>query len=110
MCRSPPDVFDQVDSRLGSIQIPAVVIQGEQDKLVAPKYGRKIAAAMPDARLEMVHGGHMAPYTHPYTVAAAVGEVERSSRSKTAQPAPRTKGAGSAAQAATGTPSTSRSG
>jgi pimeloyl-ACP methyl ester carboxylesterase len=83
-------VFDQIDPRLGSIHVPAVVIEGEQDKLVEPRYGRKIAAALPGARLEMVHGGHMAPYTHPYAIAAAVKSV--------------------AAQAATGTPSASRSG
>jgi pimeloyl-ACP methyl ester carboxylesterase len=69
-------VFDRIDTRLGSIHLPAVVIQGEQDKLVEPKYGRKIAAALPDSRLEMVHGGHMAPYTHPYAIAAAVRTVE----------------------------------
>jgi pimeloyl-ACP methyl ester carboxylesterase len=69
-------VFDQIDPRLGSIRIPAIVIQGEQDKLVKPKYGRKIAATLPDSHLEMVHGGHMAPYTHPYAIAAAVSAVE----------------------------------
>jgi pimeloyl-ACP methyl ester carboxylesterase len=83
-------VFNQIDPRLGSIHVPAVVIQGEQDELVKPKYGRKIAATLPGARLEMLHGGHMAPYTHPFAIAAAVKSV--------------------AAQAATGTPSASRSG
>jgi pimeloyl-ACP methyl ester carboxylesterase len=83
-------VFDEVDARLGSIHVPAIVIQGEQDELVKPNYGRKIAATLPDARLEMVHGGHMAPYTHPYTVAAAVSAVEaaltRRTQAATARP------------------------
>jgi len=82
-------VFDRVDERLGSIDLPAVVIQGEQDELVKPKYGRKIAAALPHAQLKMVHGGHMAPYTHPYAVAAAVGAVEalaRRAQAATARP------------------------
>jgi pimeloyl-ACP methyl ester carboxylesterase len=82
-------VFDQIDPRLASIQIPAIVIQGEQDKLVKPKYGHKIAATLPHAQLEMVHGGHMAPYTHPYAVAAAVGAVEglaRRAQAATASP------------------------
>jgi pimeloyl-ACP methyl ester carboxylesterase len=82
-------VFDRIDPRLGSIRVPAIVIQGEQDKLVKPKYGRKVAATLPDARLEMVHGGHMAPYTHPYAVAAAVGAVEalaRRAQAATASP------------------------
>ena len=83
-------VFAQIDPRLGSIHVPAIVIQGEQDELVKPKYGRKIAASLPDASLEMIHGGHMAPYTHPYAIAAAVRRVS--------------------AQAATATPSTSSSG
>jgi pimeloyl-ACP methyl ester carboxylesterase len=96
-------VFDQIDPRLGSIHLPAVVIQGEQDRLVKPQYGRAIAASLPDARLEMIHGGHMAPYTHPYAVAAAV-------RSLAAQIASQKPATRAAAQAATGTPSASRSG
>ncbi|HWF32976.1 MAG TPA: alpha/beta hydrolase [Solirubrobacteraceae bacterium] len=82
-------VFDRIDPRLGSIRVPAVVIQGEEDKLVKPKYGRKIAATLPDARLEMVHGGHMAPYTHPYAIAAVVNAVEanlRRAQAATASP------------------------
>ena len=31
-----------------------------------------LAAALPDARLMMVHGGHMQPYDHPAAIAAAV--------------------------------------
>jgi pimeloyl-ACP methyl ester carboxylesterase len=91
------DVFARIDPRLGTIDVPAVVIQGEQDQLVKPSHGRRLAAALPDARLEMIHGGHMAPYTHPYAVAAAVGTVERASFPRTAQPPKRH------AQAATGT-------
>ena len=34
----------------------AVVIQGEDDKLVEPERGRRLAATLPDARLEMVPG------------------------------------------------------
>jgi pimeloyl-ACP methyl ester carboxylesterase len=83
-------VFDQVDRRLRSIHVPAFVIQGEQDNLVKPEYGRKIAAALPHAHLRMVHGGHMAPYTHPYAVAAAVGAAEaaltRRTQAATASP------------------------
>lgn len=87
-------VFEKIDKRLGAIQIPAVVIQGRKDKLVEPIHGRKLAAALPDARLEMIPGGHMAPYTHPYAVAAAVGAVEAHAWSRTAQPAPRAKADG----------------
>jgi pimeloyl-ACP methyl ester carboxylesterase len=87
-------VFDRIDKRLGAIQLPAIVIQGKKDQLVEPKYGRKLAATLPDARLEMIPGGHMAPYTHPYAVAAAVGTVEAHAWSRAAQPAPHAKAGG----------------
>jgi pimeloyl-ACP methyl ester carboxylesterase len=65
-------VIEGVDRGLRGITVPAVVIQGEQDKLVLPQCGRRLAATLPNARLEMVSGGHMAPYTHPQVIAAAV--------------------------------------
>ena len=70
-------VIESVNHALHTIVAPAIVIQGEQDKLVAPQCGRRLAAALPHAQLEMVQGGHMAPYTHPATVAAAVNAVSR---------------------------------
>jgi pimeloyl-ACP methyl ester carboxylesterase len=65
-------VIAQIDKRLATIEVPAVVIQGEGDELVKPIYGRRLASDLHDARLQMVPGGHMAPYTHPAAVAAAV--------------------------------------
>jgi pimeloyl-ACP methyl ester carboxylesterase len=65
-------VVDRIDRSLSAIQVPAVVIQGEDDQLVKPIYGRRLASELPDARLVMVSGGHMVPYTHPSVVAAAV--------------------------------------
>ncbi len=64
--------IEGVDRGLRATHVPAVVIQGEQDELVFPRCGRRLAAELPDARLEMVSGGHMAIYTHPQVVAAAV--------------------------------------
>ncbi len=61
-----------VNRGLRGIHVPAIVIQGEADKLIKPQCGRSLAAALPDSRLEMVSGGHMAPYTHPQVVATAV--------------------------------------
>jgi len=72
-------VIAQIDKGLGAIQVPAVVIQGNGDELVEPKYGRRLAAALPDARLVMVNGGHMAPYTHPADIAAAVQSLSGAS-------------------------------
>jgi pimeloyl-ACP methyl ester carboxylesterase len=68
-------VVAQVDRRLGTIALPTVVIQGDADELVKPVYGHRLAAALPDARLVIVGGGHMVPYTHPATVAAAVESI-----------------------------------
>jgi pimeloyl-ACP methyl ester carboxylesterase len=69
------DVIAGVDRRLASIQAAVVVIQGAGDKLIEPEHGRRLAAALPHARLVMVSGGHMAPYVHPGVVAAAVREL-----------------------------------
>ncbi len=65
-------VIAGLDRRLAQIAVPAVVIQGASDQLVKPACGRRLAARLPDARLEIVSGGHMTPYTHPQVVAAAV--------------------------------------
>lgn len=69
------DEIARLDRRLASIETPAIVLQGEGDKLVEPQFGRRLAALLPNARLVMVSGGHMAPYVHPAVVAAAVREV-----------------------------------
>lgn len=69
--------IETVTRRLGGIHVPAIVIQGAQDKLVKPACGRSIAAGVPHAQLRMVPGGHMAPYTHPAAVAAAVEALAR---------------------------------
>ncbi len=65
-------VVTQIDRGLRAIQVPAVVIQGNADQLVKPIYGRRLAATLPHARLEMLYGGHMQPYDHPAAIAAAV--------------------------------------
>ncbi len=68
-------VVAQIDKGLSDIEVPAVVVQGEGDELVKAVRGRRLAAALPDARLVMVHGGHMQPYDHPAAIAAAVREM-----------------------------------
>ena len=74
--------IDGVNRGLTSLRVPTIVIQGAQDKLVKPQCGRSIAASVPGAQLHIVPGGHMAPYTHPAAVAAAVETVA-------GEPAPR---------------------
>jgi pimeloyl-ACP methyl ester carboxylesterase len=70
-------VIAGVNRGLAGIHVPAVVVQGAQDKLVKPQCGRRLAATLPGARLQMVQGGHMVPYTHPAAVAAAVDGLAR---------------------------------
>ncbi|MHB8234866.1 MAG: alpha/beta fold hydrolase [Solirubrobacteraceae bacterium] len=65
-------VIDAIDKHLATIAVPAVVIQGADDQLVKPAHGRELAARLANARLEIVSGGHMAPYTHPAAIANAV--------------------------------------
>jgi pimeloyl-ACP methyl ester carboxylesterase len=70
-------VIEELDHGLHDIHTPAIVIQGDEDKLVKPDCGRRLAASLPNARLQMVSGGHMVPYTHPEVVAAAVATIAR---------------------------------
>jgi pimeloyl-ACP methyl ester carboxylesterase len=77
-------VIAQVDKHLSTIHTPAVVIQGEQDELVKPAHGRRLAAELPDARLQMVYGGHMQPYDHPATIATAVQSLGPTTAMRTA--------------------------
>lgn len=65
-------VIAGINRGLSALRVPAVVLQGDRDRLVRPECGRELAARLPGARLEMVPGGHMVPYTHPAAVAAAV--------------------------------------
>lgn len=80
-------VIDDVDKHLSTIDVPAVVIQGSDDQLVKPVYGRRLAATLPDARLAIISGGHMAPYTHPAAIAGAVLELARRAAVRPRQPA-----------------------
>lgn len=70
-------VIDGSNRGLAQIHLPMVVIQGDKDKLVHPECARSLAASVPGARLEMIPGSHMAPYTHPAAIAAAVQSVAR---------------------------------
>lgn len=50
----PEDVYD--DAELAGITAPTLVLWGERDGLFPPAVGRRIAAAMPDARFELIAG------------------------------------------------------
>lgn len=65
-------VLERLDEQLPEISTPAVVIQGDGDRLVKAEYGRRLARKLPRARFVGVRGGHMVPLVHPDVVAAAV--------------------------------------
>lgn len=46
-------------SRLGRIACPVLVIASEEDAIVTPAAARKMAARIPDARVEILPGGHL---------------------------------------------------
>jgi pimeloyl-ACP methyl ester carboxylesterase len=48
--------------RLGRINVPTLVVWGDSDRIVTPEYGRKYAAAIPDARFEVVDRAGHYPY------------------------------------------------
>jgi pimeloyl-ACP methyl ester carboxylesterase len=74
-------VIEGIDRRLSDVKVHAVVIQGSSDKLVHPVYGQRLAATLPNARLEMLSGGHMQPYQHPQAIAEAVEAIAGELRS-----------------------------
>jgi len=60
-------------SRLASVDIPALVVWGESDRVVPPDYGRAYAAAFPKGRFELIaECGHMPQLETPNELLAAV--------------------------------------
>lgn len=54
-----PDRLAAAGSALGKIDCPALVLWGERDPFVGPRWARGYAQALPDARLEILEGtGH----------------------------------------------------
>ncbi|SDS31964.1 alpha/beta fold hydrolase [Actinoplanes derwentensis] len=64
-----------MDLRAGleSVTVPAVVLAGEHDKIVAPAYGEQLSRTLPTARFEQIPGaGHMLPLERPEHIVRAV--------------------------------------
>ncbi|HEX4058361.1 MAG TPA: alpha/beta fold hydrolase [Galbitalea sp.] len=60
--------------RLGGIHTPALVISGASDRVVDADYGRAYAAAIPDARFELIpDAGHLPFLENAPAVFAAPG-------------------------------------
>lgn len=63
---------------LGAVHIPAVVLTGTADRIIAPSFGVELARALPDARLDQVPGaGHMLPLEAIARIVAAVTALNR---------------------------------
>jgi pimeloyl-ACP methyl ester carboxylesterase len=59
--------------RLSDIAIPTLVLWGESDQIVVPRYGQAYAAAIPGARFELLRGtGHMPQMETPELVLQAI--------------------------------------
>jgi pimeloyl-ACP methyl ester carboxylesterase len=70
-------IRDRVDSRpvLATIDVPVLVLVGDEDKLTPPADAEAMVAALPDARFSRIaRAGHLAPLEQPDTVSAAVRE------------------------------------
>jgi pimeloyl-ACP methyl ester carboxylesterase len=62
-------------SRLGSVNVPTVVIHGTKDRLVSPSGGRATAKAIPGARLVKIEGmGHDLPRAAWPRIIGAIAE------------------------------------
>jgi len=67
-----------VTSRLGEIDVPALLICGQYDGISPPDEMRQIAAKMPKATFrEIPDAGHMSPLEQPAAVNAAMREFLR---------------------------------
>jgi fermentation-respiration switch protein FrsA (DUF1100 family) len=52
-----PDKFDTL-SKCAALRIPTLVVHGDEDEVVPFAMGQRVAAAIPGAKLRIVHGGH----------------------------------------------------
>lgn len=78
--------FDAVDGfhvlgALPALTVPVAVIAGELDVITPPEHARRLAAALPSARLTLVPGGgHLLPREQPPTVARALADAHAHAR------------------------------
>ncbi|MFI5756899.1 alpha/beta fold hydrolase [Streptomyces sp. NPDC051569] len=67
---------------LARVRVPAVVLAGDNDRVVKPELGAVVAKALPDARYELLPGaGHMLPLERPDEVLGAVAALVAGPRS-----------------------------
>ena len=57
--------WDATD-QLGELRVPALVLHGDEDRIIPLENGRRLAAAIPGARFEELAGaGHLYPTDEP---------------------------------------------
>jgi poly(3-hydroxyalkanoate) depolymerase len=59
---------------LHHLRAPTLVLAGATDRIVPPRNARILAARIPDARLEVVPGGHLFLMEHPTTCAETIAD------------------------------------
>ncbi|MDB5406849.1 MAG: alpha/beta hydrolase fold protein [Rhodospirillales bacterium] len=63
----------KLKDRLHRVRVPTLVLWGESDRIVTPKYGRAFCDALPDARFELIElAGHFPHIEQPETFARRV--------------------------------------
>ena len=63
-----------VERRLHRVNVPTLVVWGEQDRLIPPSYAQRWAELIAGATVETIaDAGHMLPYEQPEAAAAAIG-------------------------------------
>lgn len=70
-----PVLADREDltPRLNEVRVPALVLVGEEDKALPPARSRRLAEALPDARLDVIPGaGHLSALERPEAVTGAM--------------------------------------
>jgi pimeloyl-ACP methyl ester carboxylesterase len=72
--------------RLGQIQVPALLLWGESDRIVTPAYGAAYADAFSDGRLEVIpEAGHLPQIEQPDATFALIDEHLRRTSSPSRQ-------------------------
>src|SRR5258708_6368954 len=75
------DSLKKMSKRYSEINIPVVIVTGDEDKIVSPKENAyRLQAAIPQSRLIELKGtGHEIPQTHPESIYAALTLISPSS-------------------------------
>jgi len=78
------DSLKKMSRRYSDINIPVVIVTGDEDKIVSPKENAyRLRAAIPQSDLiELKYAGHEIPQTHPESIYGALTLISRSLASK----------------------------